>query len=312
MKPILWITDPWSTLDHERDTTLRLVREGFKRKVPQFWADFTAIRLQDQKVFIRAAQVLSVDGGMRLGTPRDFSPSHFLQVHYRTDPPVDEHYRTPLSLLLSAQVKGKPEIINPPALLLNVSEKFQLGLPKAWIPETLVSADRFFLFAFLQKRGIAIAKPTHQAQSKGVEKLEWNPKDSQNIEDKLSALTSEFRIPIVLQEFLPAITNGETRVWFLDGKTLAAIKKFPVSGDFRVLIDQGSHLEKVTLTPAQVKRCAAVGQLLRKLKIRLAAVDFIELKITDLNFTSPGLLVQMEQLLGRNLAEPIWKALLKK
>ena len=45
--------------------------------------------------------------------------------------------------------------------------------------------------------------------------------------------------------------------------------------------------------------------------IRLAAVDLIEGLVTDFNFTSPGLIPQMEGVLDENLARPIIKALLK-
>jgi hypothetical protein len=43
----------------------------------------------------------------------------------------------------------------------------------------------------------------------------------------------------------------------------------------------------------------------------MAAIDLIADQVTDFNFTSPGLLVQMESLLGRNLAQPIVKSLVR-
>jgi hypothetical protein len=50
--------------------------------------------------------------------------------------------------------------------------------------------------------------------------------------------------------------------------------------------------------------------LLRKHRIRLAAVDWIAGKITDFNITSPGLIVAMEKLLQRDLASQIVRRLL--
>jgi hypothetical protein len=61
-----------------------------------------------------------------------------------------------------------------------------------------------------------------------------------------------------------------------------------------------------------MKAAAAVGKLLRKEKILWAAVDLIDGKVTDFNFTSPGLLVAMEDLLGENLAEKALKPVLLK
>jgi hypothetical protein len=107
------------------------------------------------------------------------------------------------------------------------------------------------------------------------------------------------------------INQGEVRMWFARGKLIAALKKFPAEGDFRVLIDQGSRIEAHYPTLHEQEIALEVGSSLRDQGIALAAIDFIDGKISDYNITSPGLLVQLEKVHGgRNFAAEIIKAIL--
>jgi glutathione synthase/RimK-type ligase-like ATP-grasp enzyme len=76
-------------------------------------------------------------------------------------------------------------------------------------------------------------------------------------------------------------------------------------------MDQGSRLAATELTRAERRAAAKIGSRLRQLRARLAAVDLIEAQVTDFNITSPGLIVQMERVLGENLAKPIVRALVR-
>ena len=107
---------------------------------------------------------------------------------------------------------------------------------------------------------------------------------------------------------MAGIAEGEQRLWFVDGKLLAAVRKLPQTGDFRVNIDGGSRVVATRLTRREREVAAKIGRVLRREKIRLAAVDLIEGWITGFNFTSPGLIVAMERVLGENLARPIVRA----
>jgi glutathione synthase/RimK-type ligase-like ATP-grasp enzyme len=115
----------------------------------------------------------------------------------------------------------------------------------------------------------------------------------------------------MLQRFLAGIRNGEQRLWFLDGKLLAAACKRPKAGEFKIDMDRGGTVATTKLSAREKKAALKIGKHLRARGIRLAAVDLIEGYVTDFNFTSPGLLVQMEALLGENLAKPVIRALLK-
>jgi glutathione synthase len=312
---VLWITDPWSTLDHPNDTTLRLIEESLRLKIPTYWSDVRSVRLEDQKILLSAQRVLSVGAGrhaqdFKLDDEFTCRPDKFPMLHYRVDPPVDSHYLHPLQLVVDA-IRGKrARLVNPPQVLLAMSEKSGAGLPASWVPVSFVGVEPARLEAFGRRIGKTVAKPPHFAQSKGVRLLEWKtPEQVSGSLEILREMTENFMTPTVLQEFLEDVYQGEKRLWYVRGKLLASVLKKPLQGDFRVLVDQGSEVASTVLTAPERRRAEEIGKYLRRAKIALAAVDLIGGKISDLNFTSPGLIVQMEKITGRNLAAPILKAL---
>ena len=95
-------------------------------------------------------------------------------------------------------------------------------------------------------------------------------------------------------------------MWFAGERFIAALKKHPKAGDFRVLIDEGSRVESYTLNSYEEKIASDIGRTLKKQGILLAAIDLIGDKICDYNITSPGLLVQLEKVHGgKNFAREI-------
>jgi glutathione synthase len=309
---LLWITDPWSTLDHSKDTTLRLAQEADHLGAQQSWCDVKSIRLETGTVCFDTKPILSVAAnrnsqGFEFGKLETSTASDFHQLHYRTDPPIDLAYLHPLQLLAFA-VRGLKncEIINPAEALIVQNEKFEAAALGDLMPPSLVSSQWDQMLKFGQSQGRTVLKPLHEAQSHGIELLDWRTQDSiENSRKMLKSVTHNLDTPIILQMYLEGIADGETRLWFLEGKLLACAKKHPITGDFRVNIDGGSRLTSARLSREETAIALKISKHLKSRKIRLAAVDLIEGYVTDFNFTSPGLITQMETVLNTNLALPI-------
>ncbi len=313
---MLWITDPWDTLDHPKDTTLRLIEEATHQGIQQYWCDVKSIRLEKSGIRLDAQPILSArheKGSFERGPLKTHALNGFSSAHYRPDPPVDLSYLHPLQLIaLGLQKAPSCEIVNPIEVLFCRNEKIEAAALKEFTPPSLISSQWDRLLDFGKKNSQTVLKPLHQAQSLGIERLDWRTQMSTlKIRKKLASATENFQRPVLLQAYLSGISEGETRLWFLDGKLLAHAKKMPLSGDFRVNIDRGSQLVAAPLTRLEKSRIRKISTHLKNFKIRLAAVDLIEGWITDFNFTSPGLIRQMECVLNENLAKPIIRALAK-
>lgn len=319
----LWITDPWDTLDHPKDTTLRLAQEALTLGCESYWCDVKSIRWEKNQTLLDSRRIVTLGSALneaeiQLGPIKTSRPQDFNSLQYRTDPPVDLAYQQPLQLLaLALGSAKKSEMVNPISTLLVCNEKLEAGLlfskAQSLMPPTVVSSQWSILEKFGLQHGKAVLKPLHTAQSKGVELLSWSDSPSiQKAKAAISLQTDQFQRPVALQKYLPGINKGETRLWFLDGKLLAQATKLPLSGDFRVNIDQGSRLAPHVLTRLEKSRALTIGKHLKSMGVRLAAVDLIEGYVTDFNFTSPGLITQIESITGRNLARPIIIALCSK
>lgn len=302
-------------MDHPRDTSLRLAQESLHLGHENYWCNGRTVRLAGNQILLQAQRILGIEPArtkesFKMDEVQSISPDFFSSIQYRTDPPVDLAYLHPLQLL-ALGVKRGTEIVNPPKIIFSQSEKiFALPL-KEIFPKSCVSSQWELLREFGHGLGKTVLKPLHQAQSKGVALLEWTTDTENECQEQLSKATLDFSCPVLLQEYLPGISEGEQRLWFLDGKLIAIARKLPLQGDFRVNIDRGSGLAATTLNAREKKAVPLLSRFLKSHKIRLAAIDLIEGLVTDFNFTSPGLITQMETITGENLARRIMKQLEK-
>jgi glutathione synthase len=319
-KRLLWVADPWETLDHAKDTTLRLMEESlqFAGKVESWFCDVQGIRIEAGKVRLNAARLLDVrpDRGpdaFHWAEARVLEPRAFDRIIYRTDPPVDHAYIHPLQMLHLGVQGSTTRIVNPAAALVLGNEKFEATRLGRFAPASVISSNWEILREFGRKEGATVLKPLHEAQSKGVELIGWKkPSDEQQAHTKLAILTESFTRPVILQRYLKGIEKGESRLWFLDGRLLAHVRKLPKPGTFRIDMDRGGTLALSPLAARERRAAEAIGKLLKQDGIRMAAVDLIDGLVTDYNHTSPGLLSPMETLLDRNLASHVISALIRK
>ena len=310
---MLWLTDPWNTLTHTQDTTLRLADEAQKLGIQTYWSatDLIFDSKPDQlKVVPVTTGFVTFTEAQLLRNLTSVPSSKFHQIHYRVDPPVDVNYTSFIEKLLAKGV-NKEIILNPISIITQQSEK----IPP---PELIHLAPRLQIVKTDSEIGLAfqkfkdgeafVTKPLNLAQSIGVK--QWpKPKTEAEFFKILREETENGKTAILVEEFLPEISNGEVRMWFAFGKFIAALKKYPKKGDFRVLIDEGSKIEAHSLTLHEKALALEVGSSLKKNKIALAAIDFISGKICDFNLTSRGLLIQLEEVHQKNFARPILEEL---
>ena len=94
---------------------------------------------------------------------------------------------------------------------------------------------------------------------------------------KLSASDPEFRVkaqrfmvaagrePVLAQEFLPAVSGGDKRVFVLNGEPFAALKRLPKAGDFRANLAVGGTAAAGELDDDDRAIAAAVAPLTKQL-----------------------------------------------
>ena len=112
------------------------------------------------------------------------------------------------------------------------------------------------------------------------------------------------------QKFLPKISQGDKRVFIINGKISGAISRVPKKGSFLSNLSKGGKAIHTKLTKNEIKISKKIAFDLKKENIFFAGIDFIDQKLNgDINVTSPTGLKNLYDISKINLAKTFWKEL---
>ncbi|MFH1517827.1 MAG: glutathione synthase, partial [Pseudomonadota bacterium] len=225
----------------------------------------------------------------------------------RQDPPFDMNYITACHLL--ELVSGETLVVNDPEGVRSSPEKiFPLLYPEL-MPPTLVSRDIRDITAFRSTHKDIIVKPLYGHGGAGVFRLK--PDDS-NMDSLLEVFFTRSREPVMVQAFLPAVSEGDKRIMLIDGKPVGAINRRPQSGQVRSNLVVGGTAEKADLSDADMKICEAIGPELKRRGLILTGIDVIGGRLTEVNVTSPTGVQAIKALSGIDSAAIFWDVVQQK
>jgi len=286
----LWILDPFDRLRIEADTSVLLMNEALRQGWEVHSApDFDLYRDNRGPGARARRHEHPITPGIREepGETEDLDLESFDLVMIRKDPPFDETY---LSLLLLLDGLRRPLVVNNPGALLRRNEKLSILLFPEYVADTLVTASPGRIRDFVRSQGGAgVLKPLFSCSGKGVHLLD---EGDDKFDEIVAASTRGGTRTVMVQPYLEAVRKGETRVFLLEDKILSVMKKIPAAGSFKANFDFGARGEPHELTGREREICFRVGKFCRREGICLAALDLIGGFLSEVNVTSPGLLVE--------------------
>jgi glutathione synthase len=295
--------DPIEKVIVNHDTSLALMVEAQTRGHELWWFSPDDLYYETGTVKARARRVsVSFTEGAHYKTREEAARAvdDFDVVLVRQDPPFDMAYVTNTYLLELT----KTLVINPPGGIRNISEKMSILQFPELTPKTWVGRDLDALQAFAKRFDQVVLKVLYLMGGDGVIKLESGAPD---FRDKAAAFfAASGREPILAQEFLPAVTGGDKRVFVLNGEPFAALKRMPKAGDFRANLHVGGVAVAGELDNADRAITAAVAPLLKKEGIVFAGLDVIAGKLIEINVTSPTLAQELKRLSNLDLPKAFW------
>ena len=216
----------------------------------------------------------------------------------RNNPPFNQQYINTTFIL--EHVAKKVKILNHPKSIREVPEKlFSMHLSK-YMPPTLISENLEEIKKFFGKNKNVIIKPVNGYSGNEVILLK---KFNNKIINKYIKRYNH----VMFQKFLPKISNGDKRVFIINGKIKGSITRIPKKGSVLSNMSKGAIAKKNNLTKQEIKISKEVASLLMKKNIYFAGIDFIQNQlIGDINVTSPTGLKTYEQLTGINLSKYFW------
>lgn len=296
--------DPIETMIVNHDTSLALMVEAQARGHEVWWFTPNDLFYETGVVKARSRRVsVSFDEGKHYKTHEDIvrAVDDFDVVLVRQDPPFDMGYVTNTYLLELT----KALVINPPRGIRNISEKMAILQFPDLTPNTWVGKDIDALEKFAKRFDQVVLKVLYLMGGDGVIKLKSGAPD---FREKASAfIAASGREPILAQEFLPAVTGGDKRVFVIGGEPFAALKRVPKAGDFRANLHVGGQAVAGELNDADREITAAVAPLLKREGIVFAGLDVIAGKLIEINVTSPTLAQELKRLSGLDLPKAFWE-----
>ena len=229
----------------------------------------------------------------------DLTKCKFILI--RQDPPFNLEYISATYILDT--IKKKVQILNNPTSIRNVSEKLYSVKFQKYMPNTIFSQNIDEIKNFFKKNKKVILKPIHSYSGNDIHLL-----TSFNL--KLIKKFIKQHDHIMCQKFIPKISEGDKRVFLINGKVCGAISRIPKQGSFLSNMSKGAKPINIKLTKLENKISKLIAKDLKKENIYFAGIDFIDQKLNgDINVTSPTGLKTLFDLSGVNLARIFWNEL---
>ena len=229
----------------------------------------------------------------------DLTKCKFILI--RQDPPFNLEYISATYILDT--IKDKVKILNNPTSIRNVSEKLYSVKFQKYMPNTIFTQNIDEIKNFFKKHKKVILKPIHSYSGNDIHLL-----TSFNL--KLIKKFIKQHNHIMCQKFIPKISEGDKRVFLINGKICGAISRVPKKGSFLSNMSKGAKPINIKLTKIENKISKLIAKDLKKQNIFFAGIDFIDQKLNgDINVTSPTGLKTLYDLSGINLAKTFWREL---
>ena len=285
---LLFITDPLESFKIYKDTTFAMMREAQRR------GHTVAVCLPQDLVWQRGSQVTArVQDIVLTGDStnwfqaqplRSAALTAFDAVLMRKDPPFDSEYFYATHLLEQAEREGA-RVFNKPRALRDHPEKLAIMEFPQFIGPTLVTRDSQDIQRFHAEHQDIILKPLDGMGGMGIFRV--GP-DGLNLGSITETLNRHGAQSVMVQKFLPEITEGDKRVLIIGGKPVPfCLARIPQGSEVRGNLAAGGKGVARPLSVRDWEIAEALGPVLQSRGLLLAGVDVIGECVTEINVTSP-------------------------
>ena len=303
------VMDPISGIKTYKDSTFAMLLEAQRRGHAIWYMETRDLSVRDGTTLARMRRLQVRDNKtdwFTLGEAeqRELSQLDFLLM--RKDPPFNMAYVYATYMLDLAESAGVT-VVNSPQSLRDANEKcFIARFPQCCVPTT-ITVEAADIRAFIARHGLSVVKPL---DGMGGESIFQARPDDPNLNVILETITRGNREWVMVQKYIPEITQGDKRVLVVDGTPVPyALARIPGAGDFRGNLAKGGTGKGVPLTDRDRWICSQVGPELKRRGIVFAGLDVIGEYLTEINVTSPTCIRELDAQFGLNIAGQLFDAL---
>ena len=307
----LFIADPLESFKVSKDSTLAMMRVAQSAGHHLWFCESRNILWRDQSVVADCQSLAIKPSGhawFELGKTESRSLRDFSAVLMRTDPPFDIEYLN-TTWLLSAAVRQGARVFNDPSALRDHSEKLSITEFPDLIPPSLVTRELSAVVEFHQVHRDIVIKPLDGMGGMGVFRV--GP-DGLNLASIVETLGENGSRTLMIQRFLPEITQGDKRVLLIGGEVVPfALARIPQGSEIRGNLAAGGKGVAMPLTAQELGLAQKLAPLLNQRGLFLVGLDLIGGFLTEINVTSPTCFVEITEQSGFDVAQ-FWLGALEK
>ena len=302
---IAFLMDPLETLDLKGDTTFALALEAQRRKHKISFFEPKDLILKSNNVY---ADICKLELFSRNNLSefkyhqRTISPlKDFDVVMMRQDPPFDMAYITATHIL--EKLPNSTLVVNNPFEVRNSPEKLFVTNFSHLMPRTIITRNLKVIKDFRDEYNDIIIKPLYGNGGQGV--FHILPED-ENLNSILEMFFNQSNEPLIIQEYLKNVRDGDKRIILLNGKPVGAINRIPKKGESRSNMHVGGKPERTQLTKRDKFICDEISDSLKKKGLYFVGIDLIGDYITEINVTSPTGIREIRALDSIIIEEMFW------
>ena len=302
--------DPPEGIDPKKDSTFVIALEAQKRGHELFYYPAESLALENGSL---TANVTAVEFRRKIGSHVTFNNvsretlSNFDMILMRND------FNDPLSYNATTHmlehVANDTLVMNDPKGVREAPEKMLITHYPDLAPKTLITRDLEQIRDFQARTGDLIIKPLNGFGGADIHQIKTADNALAKIYEDMASRHSE---PFVVQEFLPAIAEGDKRIIVVEGEPVAALNRIPKDKNARANLAQGGKAAPAEITAQEREICERLKPELVKRGLVFVGLDVIGDKVTEINPKSPTGLQQIYNFDGIKCEETIMDAFEKR
>ena len=307
---LLFVADPLESFRIYKDTTFAMMRAAQRNGhriaacEPRhlIWRSGDKVRAEVRHIQLTGQS----EPWFKLRSEDSMALADFDAIVMRKDPPFDSEFFYATHLLEQAEREGA-RVFNRPAALRDHPEKLAIMEFPQFVSPTLVTRDPAAVRAFHAEHRDIILKPLDGMGGSGIFRVR---EDGLNLGAITETLNREGAQTLMVQKFLPAISEGDKRVLLIGGEPVPyCLARIPQGGEVRGNLAAGGKGVAKPLTENDLHIARALGPVLAARGLLLVGLDVIGERLTEINVTSPTCFQEITDQTGFDVAGRFVEAL---
>ena len=300
---LLFVADPLESFKIYKDTTFAMMREAQRRGHSISACHPKDIVWERGGVVSASVRSITLTGDKVQWFTEDATGVRALKdfggIVMRKDPPFDSEFFYATHLLEQAEREGA-KVFNKPRALRDHPEKLAILEFPQFIGPTIVTRDAEQVKRFHAEHKDIILKPLDGMGGTGIFRVK---EDGLNLGSIIETLNKDSTETIMVQKFLPAISEGDKRVLVIGGQPVPfCLARIPQGGEVRGNLAAGGKGVAQPLTDSDRAIAEALGPTLAARGLLLVGLDVIGDKLTEINVTSPTCFQEITDQMGFDVA----------